>query len=164
MTLKTRFFFSRLIGCALALTLAASCSIVSRGSGGQISKVKYYHLDPTAKINTQDPTLLFEREHHLHGAVTLAEIMERAGHYYTVMWKADDRTQPVNVRLEYRQRNTALAVKTIDQEVTEVRRNNVTKFEVIGPQYVTDGPVTAWKVTLLRGKEELASQASYMWK
>lgn len=158
----------------------ASCSTVNKGPGGQITKVKSYFLDPTIIIRTQEQVILFERQHYLHGAFTAADQLARTGHYYTVMWKADDRTQPVTVRLEYRQANTALQVKVKEQVVTDVRKRNETHFQVIGTDYqepvavdavrsgtgktTAGGRVTAWRISLLRGKEELASQESYLWK
>ncbi len=157
-------FGSRLLGVALAVSAVTSCSSVSKGPGGEVTKVKYYFLQPLEVLQTQDPAIRFEREHYLHGAYTAAEQVARTGHYYTVMWKAADRTQPVTVRFEYRQANTALQVKKLEQEVTDVRGSNETPFRVVGPEFATDGRVSAWKVTLLRGKEELASQASYLWK
>ena len=53
-----------------------------------------------------DPSVAFERDYYLHGAVSNKERDARDGHYYTVMWKVTDRSQPVKVRLEYRQQNT----------------------------------------------------------
>jgi hypothetical protein len=140
-----------------------SCSSASVGNGARISRVKYYHLIPGNPISTQDPALIFERQHYLYGAVTKAEMLSRTGHYYTVFWKVDDRAEPVTVRFEYRQANTGLATKVVEQQVEQVRRSNTTRFQVTGDEYNTGGRVTAWKLTLLRGKDELVSQRSYMW-
>lgn len=162
---ELRTFFSRL--SALALTVLAlsqvSCSSVSKGPGGQISKVKYYYLLPLKPVQTNDVAIKFEREHYLHGAVTKKEIMDRGGHYYTIFWKAADRTQPVTVRFEYRQANSGLTSKVREEQVSEVGKSNVSKFEVTGDEFNTNGRVTAWKVSLVRGKEVLASQESYLW-
>ena len=110
MTLSERLIGSRLLGAALAVFLVASCNSVSKGPGGEITKVKYYYLQPLEIIHSQDPAILFERQHYLFGAYTAAEQIARTGHYYTVMWKADDRTGPLTVRFEYRQANRALKV------------------------------------------------------
>lgn len=161
-----RTLFSSLSGLfiytVLALTLA-SCSSVSKGPGGEISKVKYYFMVPDKKIRANDPAIVFEHDYHLYGAVTKKEIMARGGHYYTIFWKVNDRTQPVTVRFEYRQANTGLTTKTLTTEVDDVRKSNVTKFEVTGDEFITNGRVTAWRISLMRGKEELASQESYLW-
>lgn len=164
MTLLARLFAKRLLWVALAGLVMTSCSSASKGPGGTITKVKYYFLDPSQVLRTKDPAILFEREHYLHGAFTAAGQVARTGHYYTVMWSADDRNQPVTVRLEYRQANTALQVKKQEQQVADVLKHNETQFQVIGPEYQTGGRVTAWRVSILRGNEELASQDSYLWK
>ena len=149
---------------ALAAMAMVSCSSVSKGPGGQISKVKYNHLVPNERLVASDRSILFERQYLLYGAVSRAEQMERAGHYYAFNWKVTDRSQPVTVHFEYRQSKSGLEVRTMDAEVDDVRRSNWTKFEVTGPAYRADGTVTAWRVSLRRGDEELASQQSYLWE
>jgi hypothetical protein len=163
MASESRSTFCRLFALALLASVIGSCSSVSVGPGGQISKVKYYHLHPGNPVSTVDPAVQFERDYLLFGAVTKAEVTDRFGHYYTVFWKVNDRSQPVTVRFEYRQANTGLAAKAVEQEVTDFQRTNSSKFQVSGSEYTAAGRVTAWKVTLLRGQEELASQQSYLW-
>lgn len=159
-----RLFATRLLHVALAGLAVTSCTITAKGPGGEIAKVKYYLLQPQEVLRSTDPAIQFERQHYLWGAYTAAEIIARTGNYYTVMWKAHDRTQPVTVRFECRQEKTALAVKTLEQQVTDLRRHNQTEFKITGTDFTEGGRVTAWRVTLLRGKEELASQNSYLWK
>lgn len=152
------------LGCLAILALFLSaCSSAVNGPGGRISKVKYYHLMPNYVPNTQDPAILFEREHFLYGAVTKSEIVDRFGHYYTVFWKVKDRTGPVTVRFEYQQAVTGLTKKVQEQIVDDVHRSNLSKFEVVGQEYQKSGRVLAWRVTILRGKEELVSQQSALW-
>lgn len=163
MASESRFSFCRFSALALLALGLVSCSSAVVGSGGTISKVKYYHMNPGTPVTTIDPAVDFERDYHLHGAITRAEITERFGHYYTIFWKVDDRSQPVKVRFEYRQANSGLDAKVQEFEVAAVGRSNQTRFQVIGDEYKTAGRVTSWKVTLLRGKEELVSQQSYLW-
>ncbi|TDU71333.1 hypothetical protein EI77_02457 [Prosthecobacter fusiformis] len=163
MASELRSSLCQFLALALLVTLPISCSSVSVGPGGQISKVKYYHLHPGSPVNTVDPAVQFERDYLLYGAITREEVSDRFGHYYTIFWKATDRTQPVTVRFEYRQANTGLDAKVVTEEVVDVKRVNSSKFQVSGSEYNTSGRVTAWKVTLLRGQEELASQQSYLW-
>ncbi len=153
----------RLLLAALTLSLLAACTSVSMGSGGRITKVNYYHLGPGVVTRTLDPAVAFERDYHLYGAVTKAETVDRQGHYYTIFWRADDRTQPVRLVFEYRQANTGLEIKS--QELTNEApgRRNVSHFQVTGSSYHGDGRITAWRVRLLRGEQELASQQSYLW-
>lgn len=152
------------LGCLAILTLFLSaCSSAVNGPGGRISKVKYYHLMPNYTPNTQDPAVLFERQHFLYGAVTKAEIVDRFGHYYTVFWKVKDRTGPVTVRFEYQQALTGLTKRVQEQVVDDIHRSNLSKFQVIGQEYQKSGRVLAWRVSVLRGNEELVSQQSALW-
>lgn len=149
---------------ALGLAMASCSSTNPPGSGGQIVKVKYYHLlSREAAIPGADPPINFEREYHLYGAVSHKERIARDGHYYVLMWKVTDRSQPVKVRMEYRQQNTGVTKKVQEKEVTKVNRNNETRFEVNGDEYVKGGAVTSWRATLVRGKEVIAEAKSYLW-
>ena len=163
MTTESRFPCLRLGCLAILAFFLSACSSAVDGPGGRIGKVKYYHLMPNYAPRSQDPAILFEQQHHLHGAVTKAEIMDRFGHYYTVFWKADDRTGPVTVRFEYQQAQSGLTKRVQEQIVEDIRRNNVSKFQVTGPEYMKSGRVIAWRVSVLRGKEELVSQQSALW-
>lgn len=151
--------------CAvLALGALASCNTIPAGPGGAITKVNSYVLNPSVNKKIVDPMLRFERASRLHGAVTMAEQTERGGQYYTVFWKAADRTAPVSVKFEYRQRDSGLKVHSMQVEVAELHRSNVSEFQITGEAYRTNGPVTAWRATLMRGKEQLASAQSFLWK
>jgi hypothetical protein len=141
-----------------------SCASKSSGPGGEISKVKYYHLVPNEPILVDDPAINFERQHLLYGAVTKAEVYQRAGHYYSVFWQVTDRTQPVKVFFEYRQANNPLVTKTFEQEVKDIRRSNISQFRVTGDSYLKEGRVNSWRVRVMRGKEELVSKQSFLWR
>ncbi|WP_395751600.1 hypothetical protein [Prosthecobacter sp.] len=152
------------LGCLAILAFALSaCSDTVVGPGGKISKVKYYHLMPFFTPQTTNPTILFERQHYIYGAVTKKEIVDRFGHYYAFFWKANERTGPVTVRFEYQQAQSGLRKFVQELIVDDVRRSNVSKFQVVGPEYQKNGRVIAWRVSILRGKEELVSQQSALW-
>ncbi len=153
----------RVVCMALTLGTLASCSSTCKGPGGAISKVKIYTVDPTQRLKAGDPSIHFERSYHLYGAYTMADQVERSGQYYTVMWKANDRTQPLTVRFEYRQRDTGLTVKVKEEQVSDVNRSNVTRFQVTGDEFRSNGPVTAWRASLVRGKEQLVVADSFLW-
>jgi hypothetical protein len=151
-------------GClAILALLLSACSSAVDGPGGRIGKVKYYHLMPNYVPRSIDPTVVFERQHFLRGAVTKQEIIDRFGHYYTVFWKADDRSGPVTVKFEYQQERSGLSKRVQEQIVDDIGRSNVSKFQVTGPEYQKSGRVIAWRVSVLRGKEELVSQQSALW-
>lgn len=163
MTLGSRSFLPRLLALSVMASTLISCSSAVVGNGGRISKVNYYHLVPNKPVLVVDPAINFERQHLLYGAVTKAEVMNRGGHYYTISWSVEDRSQPVTVRFEYRQANKGLTTRVLEETIDDVGRWNSTKFQVTGDEYITDGRVTSWRVSLLQGKEELVSKASYLW-
>lgn len=163
MTTESRLPCLRLGCLAILAVFLSACSSAVDGPGGRIGKVKYYHLMPNYMLNTKDPAIIFEQKHHLYGAVSKQEIMDRFGHYYTVFWKADDRSGPLTVRFEYQQTQSGLTKRVQEQIVDDVRRSNVSKFQVTGPEYLKSGRVIAWRVSVLRGKEELVSQQSALW-
>lgn len=158
----------RLFTAAGVAMLMASCSGLfshKEKPPGQITNVKYFLLDLSVPlIPSDDPSILFERQYHLYGAVNQKDVSERAGHYYTVFWSVADRTQPVKVRLEYRQQKTGLAIKTKEMEINEIGRSNITRFQVTGDEFLKDGHVSCFHITLVRGKEILADNKSFMWE
>ena len=153
------------LGCLAILALSLSaCSSAVNGAGGRISKVKYIHVMPGYSPETIAPDVLFEYQRLLRGAVTAADYRERYGHYYTVLWRAADRDAgPVTVRFEYLQALSGLQKHAQEQVVDDIRRGNVSKFQVTGEEYIKSGRVTAWRVSVLRGSEELVSQKSALW-
>ena len=152
------------LGCLAILAFALSaCSSTTKGPGGQISKVKYYHLMPFFTPQTTNPTILFERQHFIYGAVTKKDIVDRFGHYYAFFWKTTDRTGPVTIKFEYLQAKSGLSKRVQEQVVEDIHRSNVSKFQVVGQEYQKGGRVIAWRISILRGKEELVSQQSALW-
>jgi hypothetical protein len=113
-------------------------------------------------METPDPMLNFERRQHLHGAITRAEQAEREGHYYVFWWEDTARSSAI-VRLEYRQEKTGSQVKVKEQVVESPRRKNKSFFEVIGDDYEIDGRVTAWRVSIIRDGQAVATDQSYLW-
>jgi len=152
-----------LLAAGFGLLLSA-CSTKVKGDGATITKVNPYHLLDENGVSGADPSLAFERERLLHGAITDKEREARLGDYYTIFWKVADRSQPVTVRLEYRQKAFGLAVKKVEKEVTDIGRDNTTHFEFIGDDYIVNGPVTAWRASIVRGGTVLVSYNSYLWE
>ena len=150
---------------AIGALLLGSCSTGPGGieNGGKLD-VKYYHMNPNEKIETVDPMIAFERQHHMHGAISATDQQSRFGHYYAVRWKVDDRTGPVTVKFEYRQEKTGLETKALEQSYDVVKRSNRSEFTVVGEDYFTNGEVTSFKVSLLRNGEILATSESFAWK
>jgi hypothetical protein len=78
-----------------------------------------------------------------------------------VDWSLADASQDATLRFEYRQAKTGSQILKKEQTVSGSDGN--TEFSVIGAEFKDNG-VTSWKVSLVRGKEELASYKSYMWE
>ena len=144
----------------LAVAVLSSCAAKPQG----FIKVKIYRLDPTVKITAVDPSIPFEQKYLLHGAVSKADQESRRGNYYTFFWNADDLTQPVKLRFEYRQSVTRSAVKRQEIELAGVKRTNITKFQITGEEYQTNGKVLAWRASLIQGGKEIATTQSFMWQ
>lgn len=154
-----------LLGGLILALATTGCSTTQKGDGGSISKVRYFHLDPTRPVvPTDDAMVAFERRYRQHGALTAEDRRERDGHYYTVWWSAADRSQPVTVRLEYRQRDDAMNVRMIEQQVANPGRSEKSFFELTGDAYREGGPVVAHRVVLLQGGSELVDWKSYLWE
>ena len=148
----------RLLPVFAAVALSA-CATKPQG----FTKVKIYRLTPEAKITAVDPSIPFEHEHLLYGAVSRDDREARRGNYYTFFWKVDDKSQPVKVRFEYRQAVTRSAVKQQELEIANVKGSNITKFQITGNEFQTAGKVLAWRAVLLQSGKEIATTRSSMW-
>lgn len=153
----------------LALTCLAfglvSCASRDSGNGATITKVNPYHI--TQEHLTRpiaDRAVSFERDHYMYGAITGSERATRYGDYYTIFWNASERNTPMKVRLEYIKRHPDTNVKVIEQEIPRVKRRNVTKFAINGKDYFDNGPVLAWRASLLRDGQVVDHYDSYLWR
>jgi hypothetical protein len=155
---------SKILSILLAVAAAGLVSCASSPKDAEISKVNYYRFNGKKNIVTADPSISFEQKYYLHGAVSQEEIEGREGVYYNVHWAIKDRTQPVKLQLQYRQSKTGSLLYSKEVEITDIKRSNTTELSVIGDEWKTNGHVTAWKISLMRGKEELAEHHSYLWE
>jgi hypothetical protein len=165
MSIRRLVLSSRLLVTAGLVSLLAACSTTPKAdTNAKITKVNPYWLkDVNEPIRAADPAITFERQAILHGAISAEERLALQGNYFTLFWEVADRA-PTTVRLEYRQANTGLKVKKVDEEVAAPDKHHVTKFAFNGVDYVTNGRVTAWKASLVRGKETLAEYKSFLWE
>jgi hypothetical protein len=145
-----------LLGCAAALCACAT--------GDAISKVKIFRLDASEPLRAADPAISFEQRHYLHGAITAEEVRAREGNYYTIYFSLADPSQPVTLRFEYRQAGTGSKVLVIEKPIEDPGRSNTTDIAVAGDTFQQNGRVLAWRVSLVRGKQVLASRHSYLWE
>ena len=150
---------------AALLVMVVGCSYTSKPVG--FNKVKYYVLkdeDTRAESYSIDPMIRFERQHHLHGAITKEQRQDRLGHYYTLFWKAPATRTPVTLRFEYRQSRTGEQISTLDQVIREVRDQNKTALRITGESYQRNGRVVSWQATLLQDGKVLDQTRSFLWK
>ncbi len=144
----------------LAVAVLSSCASKPQG----FTKVKIYRLNPSVKVTAVDPSIPFEQEHLLHGAVTTLEREARRGNYYTFFWNARDTAQPAKIRFEYLQSATGFQKKQQLLEIPKVSRSNITKIQVTGDEYIKDGKILAWCATLIQGGKEIAQEKSALWE
>lgn len=148
-----------------AAMLITSCATQPRGSGpARITKVKTYHLQPGMDLQTQDQMIRFEYQHRMHGAITTEDYAARYGNYYTVFWKNENKGANLTLRLEYTQANTGAEVKTREIALPGAGGRGTSEFQIIGEDYATNGPVNAWKVSLLQGDQVIDENKSFLWK
>ncbi len=146
------------------LSLAAMAGLSACATHGDaVSKVKIQHLKPELRPQSGDPAIEFEYKRLLHGALTADEVKNRAGNYYSVYWQVADRSQPVTVRLEYRQTATGPKILSIEVPVDKIGRSNTTEFQITGEAFKVGGSVVSWRASVVRGKDIIASRKSAMW-
>jgi hypothetical protein len=153
-----------LLGGLIAAALLSSCAVGPAGlvDGGLISKVKTTKVEAKG-IRAKDRAIPFEKEYHLHGALTAAEQRARFGDYFTAFWKVEDRSLPVTVSFDYRQQNSKDTVHNKSVQV-QPSRSNVTHFDVIGQEVEARGAVSAWRISLIQGGKTVATYNSFLWE
>lgn len=152
-----------LLTAALFLLSNTSCATADR-TNSAITKVKQFHLDPKTRVKTQDRMINFDQKYHRYGAVDDEQLIAKTGHYYTVFWKANDRSADAKIRMDYRHQSTGPKVHTYEVSIDNVRRRNATKIAVIGEDYQNLGPVTAWKISLYINGEIAGEKQSFLWE
>ncbi len=127
-----QFFRTFLLSAGGAVFLA---SAVPASGQAEIRKVNYIDLTFERLLDTSDPMILFERQRLLYGAITADEYRQRRGRYYTVLWRSEDLTPGVVVRLEYLQANTGSTVHVLEVVPEKVERRNATYLEITGHKF-----------------------------
>jgi len=144
----------------LVATLVASC-----GSPAPLKVQNQLVRDATRESWNLDPMIRNEKMRRLHGAVTNEELNERLGHYYTIRWNNRDLSKgPATLTFEYQQAASASEIKTIHRDLPENATSGVVEIEITGEEYMLGGRVLAWRITLRRGGETVATRQSYLWQ
>ncbi len=128
-------------------------------------KTKEYFLDPAAPRYTaqSDPSVVFERNYHMFGAITALDQHQRYGTYFDFFWRAR-RQADVRVRLEYRQEQLHAFVQAREVRYPEARGHYKTEFAIIGDDFFDDGRVIAWRASLIVNGRIVALTRSYLWE
>jgi hypothetical protein len=147
--------------CLFPIALLAACAGPREGL-----VVKQFLLRDQDRKGSDEPMVRMEKERRLRGAVSMAERKERLGQYYTVLWSDRDGvgTGEVEVIFEYQQGATASLVKHMTKNFKASDESGKAEFAVIGENYFKNGKVLAWKATVRRGKQVVATRQSYLWQ
>jgi hypothetical protein len=153
---RVRRFFSFLVAVALG-----ACTGPRETLG-----VKQFVLRDQERDTDEDPMVRMEKSRRLHGAVSMTERRQRLGQYYTMVWHDPNGVGkgPVEVVFEYQQGATASRVKCMTKSFPSSDASGVAEFAVIGDDYFSGGKVLAWRVSVRRDGQELASRQSYLWR
>lgn len=148
----------------LLLIFAMALAACSTGSGPLT--VKTFVLRDQERDAGGDPWARMEKESRLRGAISMEERRQRLGQYYTVLWSDPviKMSGPVTVTFEYQQGKTGSLIKRMSQTFPATDSQGRASFAVIGDDYIENGRVLAWRVTLRRGDREIASRRSYLWE
>lgn len=128
--------------------------------------VKQFQLRDEKRNPGDDPMVRMEKERRLRGAVSMTERRERLGQYYTMVWSDPNGAGQGDVALvfEYQQGATASRVRRSVTNFPSSDAEGTAEFAVIGSNYFEGGKVLAWKATLQRGKQVIATRQSYLWQ
>ena len=128
--------------------------------------VKQFKLRDQAPAVSEEPLVKMEKDRRLRGAVSMAERGARLGQYYTLIWSdaAGVGQGEVELVFQYQQGATASRVKRMVRNFPASDSAGSVEFAVIGDDYLKGGKVLAWKATLQRGKQVVASRQSYLWQ
>jgi hypothetical protein len=110
-----------------------------------------------------DPSIVFERQYRLHGAVTEFDKRQRYGNYFDFFWRSA-RPADVTVRLEYRQEKLRSFVQAREVRHPRARGSEKTEFRIIGDDYLDDGRIIAWRCLLIENGRIVAEERSYLWE
>jgi len=128
--------------------------------------VQQFQLRDQKTVTNDDPMIRNEKLRRLHGAVSMSERREKLGQYYTLIWNDPKGTghAPVELIFEYQQGATASLVKRMTKTFPASDSSGQAEFAVIGEDYFKNGRVLAWRATLTRGGQVIATRKSYLWQ
>jgi len=112
-----------------------------------------------------DPMARNEKLRRLHGAVSMEERKNLLGAYYTIQWNDPDiKHGAASITFEYQQGATGSRIKSIRRDFPKYATSGTAEVAIIGDDYFEGGRVLAWRATLRRGGETIATRQSYLWQ
>ena len=130
-------------------------------SSPETLRVRQFHLREI-DLPSGHPFIVAEMNHHLHGAVTERERKLRLGNYYHVRWGGLSGQEPVKIVFECRQAKTGASVHRYEFPMA-AKRKGEREIVIGGYDYLKNGHVQAWRITLYEGKRAIAVKKSYLW-
>jgi len=140
--------------------LASACA-----SPPPLKVTSYVLRDQVHNSDGSDPMARNEKLRRLHGAVSTEERKNLLGQYYTIHWNDGDLPKgPASITFEYQQGATGSQVKSIRSNFAKYMTSGTTEIKITGEDYFQGGRILAWRATLRRGNETLATRQSYLWQ
>ena len=102
----------------------------------------------------------------LRDAATKKEKQRRLGQYYTIEWLDNTPKKPSRFIFEYQQASTGSKIlkKVIDLPAPRSWGNKTEQFSIIGEEFLKQGRVMTWKLTLEVEGMPVAIRKSYLWE
>jgi hypothetical protein len=135
----------------------------------QFRKTRAYFLEDPAVTgipigNNEEQSIAFERKRLLYGAITLSDIRDRYGNYFTFYWRSRRRAN-LTIRLEYRQQKLGAFVQAREVDYPNALGSFTTLFEINGDDYLQQGRVSQWRVLLIENHQDIVALGqSYLWR
>lgn len=128
-----------------------------------IGKIYEFLNDPAKTSAGKSQALAFEFKYLNHGAVTAEQLRQRKGNYYQIAWSNRGSPTDVVVRFDYRQKDSLDKVRTLEVPFVQAKGSNKVRFSVTGDAYETYGPVTSWRLAVVRDGKIVAQKTSFIW-
>ncbi len=128
--------------------------------------VKQFKMLNQQTDTIEDPMVRGDKQRRLYGAVSMAERASRLGAYYTILWDLPPHAPAgeTEVLFEFQQGATASLIKRMVQRFPASQNSGKVEFAIIGQDYLKNGRVLAWKATLSRGGQAIATRKSLLWQ
>jgi hypothetical protein len=128
----------------------------------KITKVHDFRNDDNYHPDKND-ALQFEKDYWSWGTITNEEIANIKGQYFVITWVNNGERSDFKTRFEYRQVNSKSTVRSLMLDHPQAKGATRSTFAVVGAAYKIYGQVYAWRFTVSRGDEVVASDQSFIW-